>query len=65
MWLKFKIFPLIYQNGENVLKDMKIQFRDINYLEEFKDIHVDDFISPLHLTLFTGKVEIMKIITWK
>ena len=41
---------------------MKVQFRDMNYLEEFKDIEVDNLISPLHLASFTGKVEIVKLL---
>jgi len=57
-----RILKLIFLNDLAALKEMKIQIRDINFLEEFKDLDVDNLICPLHLATFTGKIEIVKLL---
>mmetsp|Transcript_17700 Transcript_17700/g.15517 ORF Transcript_17700/g.15517 Transcript_17700/m.15517 type:complete len:123 (+) Transcript_17700:27-395(+) len=57
-----KIFKLIWDNDIKALRDMKIQLRELNYLEEFTKADLDNLISPLILSSHLGRIEITKVL---
>jgi ankyrin repeat protein len=57
-----KILKLIIENDMKALRDMKIQLRELNYLEEFTKVELDNLISPLTLASHLGRVEVAKLL---
>ena len=49
-------------NDTKKLKAMKVQFQELNYLEEFKDAEIDSKISPLICACSLGRIDCVKLL---
>jgi len=57
-----KILKLINENDVKTLREMKPHLRDLNYLEEFPEVEIDNAVTPLIVTAHLGRVEILKLL---
>ncbi|CAD8083796.1 unnamed protein product [Paramecium sonneborni] len=56
------ILHLIHQNDYDTLKELGINKANINFLEQFNEIEVDQKISPLICACYLGRLEIVKLL---
>ncbi|CAD8161611.1 unnamed protein product [Paramecium pentaurelia] len=56
------ILHLIHQNDYDTLKELGINKANINFLEQFNEIELDQKISPLICACYLGRLEIVKLL---
>ncbi len=53
---------LIYSNDYETLKEYGVKNRNMNFLEHFAEVEIDNRISPLICASYLGRVEIVKLL---